>query len=252
MRGPVAFAGWVAALLATLFLTSEPARADVMLETNESVFTNAGGTVLDWGSLGPAGTSFAAPINNFPFTTSEGLNLLTILNGPGASDADFVRVNQDGSPFNFPAGTQMLFTPFSGSPSGRLDLRFGDPIAGYGGRLQADPTASPGGFVGTITAFDPLNNPLGTFPIAGGPGEAPFFGIISTATDIQNVVITVLFPDPETPFLLPFAFDPIVLPVPLGPAAVPTPEPSSVLLWGLSAVGLIGHRRVRWRRIRAA
>jgi hypothetical protein len=204
-------------------------QASVMLVTNEAGITPNG--TINWSTAGPnfgiLGNAFAVPVAGIP-----GLQA-----GVSQASGSMERRDQgNGWNGNFGPGESTLFT----NNGGPVTLSFNHPVQGFGSQIQA---GLFGNFTAQIQAFDGSNNLLGTFTENGvsnsnGNDSAIFLGVLSSATDISKIVVGLtVAPSNAVNF---FA---------LGPARIQqsqVPEPASLAIWGMSALGLtVAARRRR-------
>lgn len=175
--------GAFAAAALSLVIAS-PAKAAVFLITAESGIAPDG--LIDWGVLG--GSFTAVPQ---PFTTAvPGIPGLSV-DVSQTGSANFERRDQgNGWAGNFGAGEELLWTQGTNGP---MTFDFSNSIQGFGAQIQAD---FFGPFTAEISAYDALNNLLGTFQVLGnstsaGDDSAIFIGVLSSSADIARIVLGV-------------------------------------------------------------
>jgi hypothetical protein len=153
-----------------------------------------GDDFIDWSTLGPNGTLLSNPFN---VNTNGGMNV-TVNKMPGGN---FRRLDQ------FPGGTWVGdFSPgdhllynnmFVDGIGGPVSIVFGSLVSGAGANYQPN---SFGPFTVRISAFDALDNLLGSFDVAGNSGfqadgSAVFLGITSSFADIRRIEFSGLTAD---------------------------------------------------------
>jgi hypothetical protein len=225
----------VAILLALLTsLWASPSAAAVVLVSTEAGIAADG--LIDWGALGPDATQIAQP-----FTTPvPGVGGLTAtVSQAGASN--FERRDQGiGWAGNFAPGEKLLWSLGANGP---MTFLFNSLIQGFGLQIQAN---FFGPFTAELEAFDASNLSLGSVTLAGnstadGDDSAIFIGVLSSAIDIQSVVVKVpvAFSNPQD-----FAIN--------GPRiqteGTVVPEPASMALAGAALLGLGCLRRKSGKR----
>jgi hypothetical protein len=175
----------ILAVLALLLLHAATASAQISLVTTRAGL--AGTDFIDWGTLGPDGTTVSNPF--------------TILSNGGVSVnvskpfGQFLR-GDEGISFtgNFNPGEQLLFTGYSSNGSGPITLNFGTFTTAFGVNIQANIV---GDFVARLEFFDASNALLGTITENGasttaGNGSAIFIGGKSggSSTNFSSVRIS--------------------------------------------------------------
>jgi MYXO-CTERM domain-containing protein len=232
----IKFGGVCSLAAAWLLSLANVGQAAAMLVTNEAGITPNG--TINWSSAGPnfgvLGNPITVPVSGIP-----GLQAVV-------SQASGLMERRDqgtGFPGNFGPGEPLLFT----NNGGPVTLNFNNPVQGFGSQIQS---GLYGAFTAQIQAFDSSNTLLGSFTENGasngnGDDSAIFIGVLSTATDISKVIMSLTTaPGNAVNYFL------------LGPARVEqaqVPEPASMAIWGVSALGLaVAGRRRRSRRSAAA
>ena len=122
----------------------------------------------------------------------------------------------------------------TGDLGGSIRITFGQDFAGAGAQIQP---LLFGTFTATLSAYDALNNLLGTVTVNGsnngsGDGSAAYIGFLSDLTNVRSIE---------------FSGDPGLAINTVGLSATPVPEPSTLALTGL---GLALARLARRRRLR--
>ncbi len=141
-----------------------------------------GDDVIDWASLGPAGTTIPNP---FLVTSESGLASADV-SKPAGSFRVFYQTTGSWQG-NFAVGDAVLY---SDGDSGPIALDFAAPVEGAGAQIQMD---SFGVFTGVVTAYDSGGAPLGEFSLDGeviantGDDSAIFLGVLSDSADIARV-----------------------------------------------------------------
>ena len=186
-------------------LTSRPAGTD---DLNWAQLGNDGDAVADGSIANTVGTPFKVKVT---------------------SDDDMVRYDQSGIwSGNFTPGDNLLFTYGS-----TLQLLGEKTCIDMGANIQAN---WYGEFVARITAYDGLDNVLGSFTVSGvasdaADGSAPFLGVHSDSGDIHRVVYSL---DSAVNGNTEFAINNVTY-----NCCAPVPEPASMSILGLGAAALL-------------
>jgi hypothetical protein len=135
-------------------------------------------------------------------------------------------------PGNFPAGMGLIYNGFvfGNVPGVGIVTTFSSGISGVGAYIQAN---NLGPFSATITLFDQSNNPLGSFTANGVSngvvGTALFIGASNSTGGVYSAQFDVTDVNGTEDFAIGTVnFNSTI------------PEPSSLLLFGSSALGLAG------------
>ena len=206
--------------------------ATIVGTTNPNAFTQDS---INWCQFGCSFTGFGSPqpwVSNGGATGTVGLHT-------GGLQAFFSNPQQGNSWIgNFPDGMGLIYNGFvfDGIPAG-IVLTFASGLAGVGAYIQADKF---GPFSATITLFDQNNNSLGSFTANGvsnaNVGTALFIGASSSTVAVYAAQFDVVDVNGNNDFAIGTVnFNPI-------------PEPSSVLLFGSSALGMASVVRRRFNK----
>ncbi len=197
--------------------------ASVTLLTSRAQITET--DYIDWADLGatftPVPASFVISTHGTPFNVN--------VSGPGPMER---RDEGNGWLGDFTPGDALLWT---NSQSGPLTLTGSKTCNEVGMSVQRD---QYGAYGMTISAYDGLNNLVGSFHLNGNVGSAEdgsalFAGIRSTAGDIHSVVIQM---DDNGDFALNrVSYS----------CCGPVPEPASMSVLALGALGLLRKKRAR-------
>jgi len=188
-----------------------------------------GGTdFVDWSQIGPDFTRVLSPY----FATSNlGQPLVASL-----VSGTFRRLTQGwGWVDDFSAGDAVLYNENNGT----LTIDFSNDVAKAGANIQAN---YDGPFVARITAFDSSLNALASFTVSGigaGEGSAPFLGVSDAVNSIRRITFAL---DSAVAAPNSFAINQFDFAV-ASPTAVP--EPTSLAIFGLGAVGAAYRARRR-------
>ena len=194
-----------------------------------------GNDYVDWGT---AGVEFTDIANPFSVTSNGGINIG--VSDPNMSVGNLFQTRTQGTSWygNFNTGDNLLWTNSSPGP---IILSFSNPVAGAGAQIQSD---YYGSFNAEIDALDAQGNVLatddfsGTSNYDGGLGSAIFIGLLSDSSNIDAISFNVLsVGDPTNPTPTDFAINQV------GLRTSAVPEPATVSLLGLGALGLFFRRK---------
>ncbi len=199
------------------------ALAAVTLLTTRAQITET--DYIDWSQLGPNLTSVPDP--SVVTTTGTPFNVLVDANGSGMTRLDGVT----GWATGFAAGDPLLWV----MGTGPLSLTGAKTCNDFGTEIDMDPF---GAFNAHMDVYDGLNNLLGSFNVAGisgSPGITPFIGVHSDAGDIHHVVLSV---QDAAGVSQDFAINRVSY-----NCCGPVPEPASMSILALGALGLLRKKR---------
>jgi hypothetical protein len=165
-----------ALLLFAILLASSARAAPVEIDSRAAL---GGNDFVDWGTLGPVGTS---PASFFTWTSNSGLDGTVATVG----GAQIFRVDQgNGWSGNFAPGDKLLYAV----PTTTVLISFSTPVRGVGAQLQSDML---GGFTITLDALDTGNHLLASFTTTGNStidadNSAIFLGLLDDAPTIARI-----------------------------------------------------------------
>jgi len=205
------------------------ARADLVEVTSRSAL--AGTDFVDWGKLGPNGTSIPNP---FSINSNGGVKLT--VSQAGAST--FTRLDQGaGWNGNFAPGAHLLWTTGANGP---VTMSYGitNGVSAIGAQIQAN---FFGAFTATITAYDASNTVIGSFTENGvsnsnGDNSAIFLGVLSHTTSIFRIQYSVSSSVPQGQ--QDFGINQLDF---TKSNLSSTPEPASLTMLGIGIVGMAGY-----------
>ncbi|WP_392532935.1 hypothetical protein [Nostoc sp. C117] len=199
---------YLPAITALITVISLPVRAATFLVTDRNAF--GGNDEVDWSSLGPTSTFLP---NSFSATSQSGLGLdvnIAPSNNPLISKPFVFQTSPPpGIRTNFANGDYVLFGgidvrafgpnapfPIDGN-GGPLAINFDRPVFGAGTQITVDDRFTFNAFV---SAYDSLNNLLGTFSAQGTSSllldnSALFLGVRSDEANISRLVFSSSFPE---------------------------------------------------------
>jgi hypothetical protein len=207
--------------------------------TNPKAFTQDS---INWCQFGCVYQAFGLPQ---PWVSSGGATGTVGLNNGGALESFYnPQQGTQGNNWrgNFPAGMGLIYNGFvfGSVPGVGIVTTFSSGISGVGAYIQA---TAFGPFNATITLLDKNNNALGSFTANGlsdnNVGTALFIG----ASSPTGGVYAALFDVTDVNGTEDFAIGTVNF-------NSTTPEPSSLLLFGSSALGLAGVIRRRFIGVR--
>jgi len=225
--------------------------ANIQGTTNPNAFTQDS---INWCQFGCSTTGFPSPqpwVSNDGATGTVGLH-----NGGFQGFYSFREGTQLGTTWvgNFPSGMGVLYNGFVfgcafpdvGCHQVGIRITFNSAVEGVGAYIQG---ANHGPFSATITLFDQNGNSLGSFP-AGGvadtqQGTALFIGASSAVPIFAVQFDANSAPNPLDPNCLAGCEDFAMGTLKFNSSI---PEPSSLLLFASSAIGVAGVIRRRLRR----
>jgi PEP-CTERM motif len=217
----------LALALSVVMALEGQARAGVSLVTSPSGI--AANDSVDWGVLGPPFTDVSNP---FTVNSVGGVGL-TVSQASG----DFLTMQQNTTwAGNFAPLDNLLWT----QGGGPMTIDFNQALGAVGTQIQAD---FYGDFVARITALDSMGNAIGSFTEAGtsngnSDGSAIFIGVAGGG--IYGITLSL---DSASNAPGDFAINTLLI----GPGAVP--EPSTLVLGAIAALGLGGYALRRKLRI---
>jgi hypothetical protein len=205
--------------------------ATVQGTTNPNAFTQ---DAIDWCQYGCLGDGFQPSL---PWVSNHGATgTVGLVNDMGQDFYNFQQGN--GWNGNFPAGMGLIYNGFVfGTQPLDILTTFTSGIAGVGAYIQADKF---GPFSATITLFDQHNNSLGSFTANGVSnnmvGTALFIGASNSTGGVYAAQFNVVDVNGNNDFAIGTVnFDSTI------------PEPSSLLLFGSSVLGVA---RILRRRLK--
>jgi hypothetical protein len=182
--------------------------------------TRSGNDSANWGQLGACGTTIPA---SFSATSTAGVGITGTLAGDGQ-----VRVQSTcGWGGNFASGDSVLWT----EGNGPLTLAFSKGVLGAGAQIDAD-------LFGAFTAMICANGTEFCFSESGditgaGDNSSIYIGLLDTTPGITSITFSLVGGSTD------FAINQLSL----TNGVSMTPEPSSLLLFGTSLLGLAPFRR---------
>lgn len=212
-----------------LVLGVASASASITGTTNASDFSDT----VDWCQFGCTGANLASPQAWF---SAGGATGQVGLNG---TLQDFYNLQEVPGGIwngNFPANMGLVYNgaAFGNTPTG-IAATFDQGQYGVGAYVQSD---FYGPYSATITLFDDSFQVLGTYSangVAGGPGTPGllFIGAYSDSANVFAATWDVIDQFGQEDFAM-------------GTMMLPTPEPSTLVLFGTSVMGLAGAIRRRF------
>jgi hypothetical protein len=230
MSMPASHLKWSFVMILLLLGACETQAAPILVTSRAGL----GGTdFVDWSQIGPNFTNVPSP---YSATSNLGQPVVASL-----VSGNFSRRTQGlsgtGWVGNFSDGDAVLYN----LDNGTITIDFSNDVAKAGANIQSD---AYGAFVARITAFDSSLNALASFTVSGistnaGNGSAPFLGVSDAVNSIRRITFAL-----DSPNALPnsFGINQFDFAV-ASPAAVP--EPTSLAIFGLGAVGAAYRARRR-------
>jgi hypothetical protein len=211
-------------------------RADMLITSRSALGATDS---IDWGQLGAPTPGVAGVPNPSGVTSMGGTSFTVSENGGNFSRLDQGLVVGAGPWFgNFAPGDHLLYTGTGyGGGFGPMDIASNGPLMfAAGAQIMRN---SFGAFTATVTALDALGNPIASFTEDGLSNDntdnsAIFIGI-RTDLPFKTLVLTTDTSD--------FAINLVSL-----SNSQSVPEPSSLTVLGIGALGLIGFGRWRCRK----
>jgi len=236
-----------AVLFTALCLTLTLGRAwanPIQGTTNPNAFTQDSINWCQFGCIGAGETSPQPWVSNDGATGTIGLH-----NGGSQGFYSFHEGTQLGTTWvgNFPSGMGVLYNgymfgcalPNVGCQQAGIRITFNSAVSGVGAYIQGDSTIKSGSFSATITLFDQNGNSLGSFTTDGVSntmeGTALFIGAFGVGPIFAAQFDTIDAAGHDDFAIGTLKFNSSI------------PEPSSLLLFASSAIGVAGVIRRRLR-----
>jgi hypothetical protein len=196
-----------------------------------------GDDFIDWGTLGPPGTSLGV---TFMVTSNGGLGATVSSTATpfGASRRNQGPMDWNGS---FALGDELLFSGFSGVGTARptVTIQFSTPVAGAGAQIEDAFLTGVSPYIAGLQVFGSANTLLASFTETGISTEgsannsAIFLGVLNDAANIDHITYRI---SEATNALVGFALN--QLDIVTTPRTTPVPEPGIFLLLVTSLAGI--------------
>jgi hypothetical protein len=200
-----------------------------------------GDDFIDWGTLGPSGTSLGL---TFLVTSNDGLGATVSSTATpfGASRKNQGPMDWNGS---FAPGDELLFSG-AGTARPTVTIQFSTPVAGAGAQIEDAFLDGVSPYIAGLQVFGSANTLLGSFTQTGistegsGNNSAIFLGVLNDTANIDHITYRI---SEASNALVGFALN--QLDIVTTPRATPVPEPGIFLLLvtSLAGIGVAGWTR---------